>query len=123
MLIIDGLEVAYGRSIKVLHGLSLHVDPQSIVALLGPNGVGKSTTLKAVSGVLRSEGGAITGGAVRLGDINLNQKAPDRIVELGIVQVPEGRRLFADLTVEQNLHVGGVPSAAKRDQIVARKRL
>jgi branched-chain amino acid transport system ATP-binding protein len=107
MLIIDSLEIVYGRAIKALHGLSLRVDHQSIVALLGPNGVGKSTTLKAISGVLKSEGGEITGGAVRFGDETIHHKTPDRIVELGIVQVPEGRRLFADLTVEQNLQVGG----------------
>jgi branched-chain amino acid transport system ATP-binding protein len=107
VLIIDSLEVVYGRSIRALHGLSLRVDPRSIVALLGPNGVGKSTTLKAISGVLRSENGEITGGAIRFCDVTINRKTPDRIVELGIVQVPEGRRLFADLTVEQNLQVGG----------------
>lgn len=107
MLIVDGLEVVYGRSIKALHGLSLRVEAKSIVALLGPNGVGKSSTLKAISGVLKSESGEITGGAIRFGDIAIHRSAPDRIVELGIVQVPEGRRLFVDLTVEQNLQVGG----------------
>jgi branched-chain amino acid transport system ATP-binding protein len=107
VLTIAGLEVMYGRSIKVLHGLSLRVEPQSIVALLGANGVGKSTTLKAISGVLRNENGDIAGGSIRFADVDLARQKPDRIVELGIVQVPEGRRLFADLTVEQNLQIGG----------------
>jgi branched-chain amino acid transport system ATP-binding protein len=107
VLTIAGLEVMYGRSIKVLHGLSLRVEPQSIVALLGANGVGKSTTLKAISGVLRNENGDIAGGSIRFADVDIGRQKPDRIVELGIVQVPEGRRLFADLTVEQNLQIGG----------------
>jgi branched-chain amino acid transport system ATP-binding protein len=107
VLTIAGLEVVYGRSIQVLHGLSLRVEPQSIVAVLGANGVGKSTTLKAVSGVLKSEDGDITGGSIRFADLDIGRQTPDRIVELGIIQVPEGRRLFADLTVEQNLQIGG----------------
>ena len=106
MLTIADLEVVYGRSIKVLHGLSLRIEPQSIVALLGANGVGKSTTLKAISGVLKNENGDIASGAIRFAGTDLGRQTPDRIVELGIVQVPEGRRLFADLTVEQNLQIG-----------------
>jgi branched-chain amino acid transport system ATP-binding protein len=107
VLSIAGLEVVYGRSIKVLHGLSLRVESQSIVTLLGVNGAGKSTTLKAISGVLKHENGDITGGTIRFADLDLGRQTPDRIVELGIVQVPEGRRLFADLSVEQNLQIGG----------------
>jgi branched-chain amino acid transport system ATP-binding protein len=107
VLTIAGLEVAYGRSIQVLYGLSLRLEPRSIVALLGANGVGKSTTLKAISGVLKNEDGDIIGGSIRFADLDIGRHAPDRIVELGIVQVPEGRRLFADLTVEQNLQIGG----------------
>jgi branched-chain amino acid transport system ATP-binding protein len=106
VLTIADLEVVYGRSIKVLHGLSLRIEPQSIVALLGANGVGKSTTLKAISGVLKNENGDIAGGSIRFAGTDLGRQSPDRIVELGIVQVPEGRRLFADLTVEQNLQIG-----------------
>jgi branched-chain amino acid transport system ATP-binding protein len=107
VLVIDDLRVVYGRSIAALHGVSLFVAAHSIVALLGPNGVGKSTTLKAISGVLGAEHGEITNGTIRFGDLAIHRSPPDQIVELGIVQVPEGRRLFADLTVEQNLLVGG----------------
>lgn len=106
VLDIADLEVVYGGSIKVLHGLSLRVEQRSIVALLGANGVGKSTTLKAISGVLKNDKGNIAGGSIHFGDTDLDRQTPDRIVELGIVQVPEGRRLFADLTVEQNLQIG-----------------
>jgi branched-chain amino acid transport system ATP-binding protein len=113
VLTIAGLEVVYGRSIKVLHGLSLRVEPHSIVALLGANGVGKSTTLKAISGVLKNENGDVVGGSICFADLDLGRQTPDRIVDLGIVQVPEGRRLFADLTVEQNLQIGGCHRARR----------
>ena len=107
MLVVDGLRVVYGQSIAAVQGVSLSVPTGQIVALLGPNGVGKSTTLKAISGVLKAEQGEITGGSIRYGDVGLQRKKPGEIVELGIVQVPEGRRLFPDLTVEENLLVGG----------------
>ncbi len=106
MLVIDDLQVVYGRSITALRGLSLRADAHSIVALLGPNGVGKSTTLKAISGVLKAENGAIISGEIQFNGVRIDGKAPDEIVQLGIVQVPEGRRLFSDLTVEENLLTG-----------------
>ncbi len=107
MLQIDNIEVLYGGAVLVLKGLSLEVREGEIVALLGANGAGKSTTLKAISGLLRSEGGAIRKGCVRfLGNDTAGESA-DRMVRNGVFQVMEGRRVFEDLTVEENLYAGG----------------
>lgn len=106
MLQIDNIEVLYGGAVLVLKGLSLEVREGEIVALLGANGAGKSTTLKAISGLLRSEGGAIRKGCVRfLGNDTAGESA-DRMVRNGVFQVMEGRRVFEDLTVEENLYAG-----------------
>jgi branched-chain amino acid transport system ATP-binding protein len=106
VLVIRNLQVVYDRSITALHEISLCVEDHSIVALLGPNGVGKSTALKAISGILKSERGEVTAGSIQFDDIEIHRKSPSEIVERGIVQVPEGRRLFSDLTVEENLLTG-----------------
>ncbi len=106
MLQIENIEVLYGGSILVLKGLSLEVREGEIVALLGANGAGKSTTLKAISGLLRHEGGSIRSGSIRfLGKDSAGEPA-DRMVRNGVFQVMEGRRVFEDLTVEENLHAG-----------------
>jgi len=107
MLQLDNIEVLYGGAMLVLKGLSLEVRQGEIVALLGANGAGKSTTLKAISGLLRSEGGTVRNGSVRfLGNQCAGQTA-DRMVRNGVFHVMEGRRVFEDLTVEENLHTGG----------------
>lgn len=107
MLQIDNIEVLYGGAVLVLKGLSLEVREGEIVALLGANGAGKSTTLKAISGLLRSEGGAIRKGCVRFLGNDIAGESADRMVRNGVFQVMEGRRVFEDLTVEENLYAGG----------------
>jgi len=99
-LVIDALSAGYGDT-QVLWDVSLQVDPGEIVALIGSNGAGKSSLLGAVSGLV-----ATWGGSVRYGDRQLTGLEPDRIVSAGIVQVPQGRRLFGSLTVEDNLRMG-----------------
>lgn len=107
MLSLANVQVLYGRAIEAVRDISLEVPAGAIVALLGSNGAGKSTLLKAISGVLYQEDGEIVGGAIKfLGD-DLVGARPNEIVSRGIIQVPEGRALFATLTVEENLLMGG----------------
>ncbi len=107
MLQLDNIEVLYGGAMLVLKGLSLEVRKGEIVALLGANGAGKSTTLKSISGLLRSEGGTVRSGSVQfLGNQCAGQSA-DQMVRNGVFHVMEGRRVFEDLTVEENLQIGG----------------
>ena len=100
ILEIDNLHVFYGH-IHALRGLSLNLDSDQIVTLIGANGAGKSTTLKAVSGILHA-----AGGEVRFEGESLDGVAPHDVVARGIVQVPEGRRIFGRLTVQENLNMG-----------------
>ncbi|MDR7609721.1 MAG: ABC transporter ATP-binding protein, partial [Armatimonadota bacterium] len=100
LLELEDLHVYYGN-IHALKGVSLQVEAGEIVALLGANGAGKSTTLNTVSGLLRPRSGA-----VRLEGEDLTRIPPHRIVERGVVQVPEGRRVFGQLTVLENLEMG-----------------
>jgi branched-chain amino acid transport system ATP-binding protein len=107
VLAVSNIEVIYDHVILVLKGVSLRVPEGGIVALLGANGAGKSTTLKAISGLLRTERGDVTKGSVELLDQPIHHKDPSAIVRLGIVQVMEGRHVFEHLTVEENLLTGG----------------
>ncbi|SRR6266851_3908609 len=107
MLRLKNIEVIYDDVILVLKGLSLEVPSGRIVALLGPNGAGKSTTLKAISGLLASEEGEVTDGAVEFEGRRIEHLSPEQIVRLGIFQVMEGRRVFEDLTVDENITMGG----------------
>jgi branched-chain amino acid transport system ATP-binding protein len=100
------LTVVYDRSVRALHGVSLQVPAGGIVALLGANGAGKSTLLRAVSGTLPLHGGAVENGSVHFGPLPLTGRSPADIVAAGVVQVPEGRRVFSGLTVEDNLRSG-----------------
>ena len=104
---IRNLQVIYGGAIEAIRDISIKVDRGQIVALLGSNGAGKSTLLKAISGVLGDEEGEIESGVITYGGIDLTAKSADEIVRLGFVQMPEGRRLFAPLTVDENLDMGG----------------
>ncbi|MFH1154876.1 MAG: ABC transporter ATP-binding protein [Pseudomonadota bacterium] len=106
ILEVNNLEVLYNTTILVLKGLSLEVNPGAIVALLGSNGAGKSTTLKAISGFLPLEDGAITDGTIRFKGETISGLGPHTIVQKGVFQVMEGRRVFEDLTVEENLICG-----------------
>jgi branched-chain amino acid transport system ATP-binding protein len=100
LLEIDDLHVFYGQ-IHALRGLSLELGTDEIVTLIGANGAGKSTTLKAISGILSP-----AEGEVRLEGAPLGEVAPHHVVAMGIVQVPEGRRIFGRLTVQENLRMG-----------------
>ena len=107
MLDIANLEVVYNDVILVLRGLSLSVPDGKIVALLGGNGAGKTTTLRAITGLLDIHDGKVTKGSVTFDGQRLVGRNPTEIVKLGIKQVMEGRRVFADLTVDENLVTGG----------------
>jgi branched-chain amino acid transport system ATP-binding protein len=102
-LAVDGIEVVYHHSVQVLRGLSLSVPQGWIVALLGANGAGKTTTLKAISGLLPLEVGQLRSGAIRWRGERIDALAPHQLVRLGIAHVREGRHVFEDLTVEENL--------------------
>jgi len=106
VLKLNNVEVVYDRTILVLKGISLEVPEQRIVTLLGSNGAGKSTTLKAISGLLKPERGEIITGSVELAGQRIDHHQPEAIVKLGITQVMEGRRVFGDLTTEENLVAG-----------------
>ncbi|MGD2126846.1 MAG: ABC transporter ATP-binding protein [Desulfobacteraceae bacterium] len=106
MLDIQNIEVRYSTVILVLKGVSLKVPEDKIVALLGANGAGKSTTLKAVSGLLATELGKVTDGAIYFEDERIDNRDPQDIVRKGIVQVIEGRAIFEHLTAEENLMTG-----------------
>jgi branched-chain amino acid transport system ATP-binding protein len=107
MLKLENVEVVYDDVILVLKGLSLEVPKGKIVALLGSNGAGKSTTLKAISGLLHAEDGEVTDGAITLDGERIDGRAPEEIVRRGVFQVMEGRRVFEDLTVDENIAMGG----------------
>jgi branched-chain amino acid transport system ATP-binding protein len=106
LLEVNNIEVVYNDVILVLRGLSLAVPKGKIVALLGANGAGKSTTLKAISGLLKSEEGEITRGDIRFAGERLNGTEAHQIVRKGIFQVMEGRRIVADMTCLENLRLG-----------------
>ena len=107
LLVVNNIEVIYDHVILVLKGVSLEVPEGGIVALLGANGAGKSTTLKAVSNLLRSERGEVTKGSIEFRGERVDQHgSPSDLVVKGIVQVMEGRRCFEHLTVEENLLTG-----------------
>ncbi len=106
LLEVNNIEVVYNDVILVLRGLSLAVPKGEIVALLGANGAGKSTTLKAISGLLKSEEGAVTRGDIRFGGERINGIEAHDIVRRGIFQVMEGRRIVSDMTVLENLRLG-----------------
>ncbi len=107
ILKLNNIEVKYHEVILVLKGVSIEVPQGGIVALLGANGAGKSTTLKAISGLLKHEDGEVTDGSIEFMGEKIHRRRAVDIARMGIVQVIEGRRVFEHLTVEQNLLVGG----------------
>src|SRR3954470_20879128 len=109
LLDVRNIEVVYDDVILVLRGLSLNVPQGAIVALLGANGAGKSTTLKAISGLLKTEDGEVTRGEIIFNGERINGIDPDKIVRHGIFQVMEGRRIIADMTSLENLRLGAFP--------------
>lgn len=108
MLNVSGIDVFYG-DLQVLWGVSFEVREKEILVLVGANGAGKSTTLKAISGLLRPRKGSIEFDGVRL-----DQLSPDRVIGQGVVHVPEARRLFREMSVEENLIMGSLSPDAKK---------
>ena len=106
MLTVNNIEVVYNDVILVLKGLSLSCEQGKITTLLGANGAGKSTTLKAISGLLKSEEGEVTKGTIEFMGEKINGMDPEKIVRKGVFQVMEGRRVFEDLDVVENLRCG-----------------
>ncbi len=102
----NNIEVVYSSVILVLKGVSLSVPKGGIVALLGANGAGKTTTLKAISNLLHAERGEVTKGAIEFDGEQVHRLSPNALVQRGCIQVMEGRRCFAHLTVEENLLTG-----------------
>ena len=111
-LVLNNIEVVYSHVILVLKGVSLSVSKGGIVALLGANGAGKTTTLKAISNLLRAERGEVTKGSIVFDGHEVHELSPNDLVQRGCIQVMEGRRCFAHLTVEENLLTG---SFTRRD--------
>jgi branched-chain amino acid transport system ATP-binding protein len=120
LLSVNNIEVIYDHVILVLRGVSLEVAEGGIVALLGANGAGKSTTLKAISGLLRTERGEVTKGTIEFQGGSLQHRDAADIVRQGIVQVIEGRHVFEHLTVQENLLAGAY---TRRDGAAARRDL
>ena len=116
ILSVNNIEVIYDRVILVLKGVSLEVSRGGIVALLGANGAGKTTTLKAISNLLHAERGEVTKGAIVFDGAQVHKLSPNDLVQRGCIQVMEGRRCFAHLTVEENLLTGAF---TRRDGKVA----
>jgi branched-chain amino acid transport system ATP-binding protein len=106
MLALNNIEVVYDGVILVLKGVSLNAEEGQITTLLGANGAGKTTTLKAISGLLRTERGEVTKGTVELDGVRLDRLQAYDVVKRGVAQVFEGRRVFENLTVEENLIAG-----------------
>ncbi len=107
MLALNNVEVIYNDVILVLKGMSMFVPEGQIVGLLGSNGAGKSTTLKAISGLLKAEDGEVTDGNIQFLEREIQRMDAAEIVKMGVFQVMEGRRVFEHLTVEENLVAGG----------------
>ena len=99
-LVVSDLEVRYG-SVAAVRGVSFEVPPGEILGLIGPNGAGKSSTLHAIMGLVR-----VAGGDVRLGERSLRGRSPEAVARSGVALVPEGRRIFGELTVDENLRLG-----------------
>ncbi len=108
MLKIKNIEVVYNEVVLVIKGLSLEVNEGEIVSLLGANGAGKSTTLKSISGLLKTEDGETTKGSILFEGYDITKSNPSEIVKKGIFQVMEGRRCIADMTIEENLRLGAL---------------
>ncbi|MEE4118423.1 MAG: ATP-binding cassette domain-containing protein, partial [Paracoccaceae bacterium] len=119
ILVVDSIEVVYDNVISALHDVSLTVPRGKIVALLGGNGAGKSTTLKSVSTMLAGERGKVTRGTITYDGTPVRDQTPSDMVGLGMVQVLEGRRCFGHLTVEENIIAGAYSRSLSKGDIEA----
>jgi ABC-type branched-subunit amino acid transport system ATPase component len=118
MLEVEHLGVAYGKH-EALRGVSLRVEPGRTVVILGANGAGKTTLLNAIAGIVRP----LPGARITFNGKPIHDEAPHRIVERGIALVPEGRRLFGDMTVIENLRLGAYPRRARAGEAAALDRM
>lgn len=119
LLTVDTLHVAYQRAITALSGVSLSVDEGQIVAILGGNGAGKSTTLRAISGFIGLDNARVTQGSIRFDGTELARRAPYQITSMGVVLVPERDKVFPNLTVQENLDVvASRADGAKRADLI-----
>jgi branched-chain amino acid transport system ATP-binding protein len=116
-LAVDGLSAGYGRA-PVLHDVSMHLEPHTITAVLGANGAGKTTLLRCLSGLLRP-----TNGSIRAGGTDLTAVAVEDLVRHGVVHVPEGRGVITELTVEENLRLGGAGRRGRQGARETRARI
>lgn len=119
LLEVNNIEVVYSDIIQVLRGVSIHVAEGDIVALLGTNGAGKTTSLRAISGLLKPENGHIRSGYIKFDGRDITNLLGTAVVNLGAAMVPEGRRIFKHLTVDENIRVGSV---TRRDGAVRIRR-
>lgn len=120
MLALKNVEVVYSDVILVLRGISLEVPDGKIVALLGANGAGKTTTLRAISGLLDVHNGDLTKGEISLDGHRIDNQSAAKIVKLGIGQALEGRRVLAEMTVEENLRLGAHTARKQADENLER---
>ncbi|CUB06799.1 MULTISPECIES: ABC transporter ATP-binding protein [Tepidiphilus] len=116
-LVVNNVEVIYDHVILVLKGVSLEVPRGGVVALLGANGAGKSTTLKAISNLLRAERGEVTKGSISFKGERVDDLTPNELVRRGVIQVMEGRHCFEHLTIEENLLTGAYTRRLSRAQL------
>ncbi len=123
MLEVANLEVVYNDVVLVLRGLSLNVPDGEIIALLGANGAGKTTALRAITGILSVHEGDITKGSVTFDGERIDGKDPSAIVRMGIAQVLEGRRIFAEMSVDDNLRTGAFTNSDRGSVAAAHERV
>jgi branched-chain amino acid transport system ATP-binding protein len=123
VLSVRGLSVRYGRSVRALDGVDAEVPRDGVLAVLGGNGAGKSTLLRAVSGTLGLHRGTVTAGEVVFDGARIDRLDPAAIVRRGVVAVPEGRQVFARMTVEENLRAGGLGARSATERTAARERV
>lgn len=122
MLTFDSLSVRYGAGVQAIEDVSFAVEPGTVCAIIGGNGAGKTTLMRAVSATLGYHGGRIVSGGIRLGEERIDRLSPHRIVQRGLALVPEGRHVFSELTIEENLLAGAstVRSGKLRQQRIER---
>ena len=123
MLSARGLSVRYGRSVQALSDVDLEVSADGVLAVLGGNGAGKSTLLRAVSGTLPLHRGSVSAGEIVFDGKRIDKLDPALIVRAGVVAVPEGRQVFARMTVEENLRAGGLGARSAQARTSARERV
>jgi branched-chain amino acid transport system ATP-binding protein len=123
VLEVSDLHVTYGGAVQALRGVTLQVPDGKVVAVLGSNGAGKTTLLRTISSTLKLHRGKVDAGAIAFGGTSLVGKDPAACVALGLVQVPEGRRIFSRLTVEENLRAGGMGARERGARGAAQKRV